>query len=149
MVMRIEMARSQAKVDYSGSGANSNFLLLLWWSRDAKSPSIGPSDKNKAIYFCFDSPICTRARNTIVAPAQREDAALKSDWTADELILHWTIQPDERPLLGNKTGATRLGFALLLKFFQFAGCFPECADEVPAVVVEYAGKQPANWKNLR
>src|ERR1039457_5815291 len=100
-----------------GSGANSNFLLLLWWSRDAKSPSIGPSDKNKAIYFCFDSPICTRARNTIVAPAQREDAALKSDWTADELILHWTLQPDERPLLGNKTGATRLGFALLLKFF--------------------------------
>lgn len=59
----------------------------------------------------------------------------------DELILHWTLQADERPLIGNKTGATRLGFALLLKFFTFSGCFPECADEVPAVVVEYVGKQ--------
>ncbi len=26
--------------------------------------------------------------------------------------------------LGNKTGATRLGFALLLKFFQRETCFP-------------------------
>ena len=26
-----------------------------------KSPSIGPFDKNKSIYFCFDSTICTRA----------------------------------------------------------------------------------------
>jgi len=66
---------------------------------------------------------------------------LKSAWPMDELILHWTLQADERPLIGNKTGATRLGFALLLKFFTFSGCFPECADEVPAVVVEYVGKQ--------
>ncbi len=66
---------------------------------------------------------------------------MKSAWPMDELILHWTLQADERPLIGNKTGATRLGFALLLKFFKFSGCFPECADEVPAVVVEYVGKQ--------
>jgi hypothetical protein len=26
-----------------------------------KSPSIGPFDKNKSTYFCFDSTICTRA----------------------------------------------------------------------------------------
>jgi type I restriction enzyme M protein len=58
----LELVPDTHRLCLMGSGANSNFLLLLWWSRDAKSPSIGPSDKNKAIYFCFDSPICTRAR---------------------------------------------------------------------------------------
>ena len=49
---------------------------------------------------------------------------MKRDWHADELAEHWTLLPGERPLLANKTGATRLGFAVLLKFFQYEGCFP-------------------------
>ncbi|MEJ7606403.1 MAG: DUF4158 domain-containing protein [Bryobacteraceae bacterium] len=67
--------------------------------------------------------------------------ALKRNWTDDELIVYWTLQPDERSFLSNKAGVTRLGFAILFKFFQFMGCFPRHAGEVPAAVVEYVAKQ--------
>ena len=56
---------------------------------------------------------------------------MKRDWNADELIEHWTLLPGEKPLLANKTGPTRLGFAVLLKFFQHEGCFPRQPQEVP------------------
>ena len=36
-------------------------------------------------------------------------------------------------LLANKTGATRLGFSVLLKFFEVDGRFPEYAAEVPSM----------------
>ncbi|MEU9984064.1 Tn3 family transposase [Streptomyces sp. NPDC050856] len=41
----------------------------------------------------------------------------------------------------NKSGATRLGFALLLKFFEVEARFPESAKEVPAAAVEYVAQQ--------
>src|SRR5690349_21286149 len=34
----------------------------------------------------------------------------------DELVEHWTLLEDERQLVAGKRGATRLGFALALKF---------------------------------
>jgi hypothetical protein len=43
--------------------------------------------------------------------------------------------------VGNKSGATRLGFALLLKFFEIEARFPRGADELPPVAVEYVGGQ--------
>ena len=66
---------------------------------------------------------------------------MQRDWTADELILHWTLQAPEQAMVGNKTSATRLGFAILLKFFQFMGCFPRHAGEVPAAAVEHVAQQ--------
>ena len=33
----------------------------------------------------------------------------------------WTLHAADRALLGNKTGATRLGSAVLLKWFQAEG----------------------------
>ncbi|MGW6144299.1 hypothetical protein [Streptomyces sp. NPDC055140] len=36
------------------------------------------------------------------------------------------------PKMRNKSGTTRLGFALLLKFFEVEALFPESAKEVPA-----------------
>lgn len=39
-------------------------------------------------------------------------------WELEELIECWTLDEAEQELLANKTGATRLGFALLLKFFE-------------------------------
>jgi hypothetical protein len=48
----------------------------------------------------------------------REEITMKQHWGTDELVEHWTLVPRETELLTNKTGATRLGFALLLKFFQ-------------------------------
>ena len=49
---------------------------------------------------------------------------MKRQWTHDELAEHWTLLPDELKLLANKTGATRLGFGLLLKAFALQGRFP-------------------------
>ncbi|WP_432973630.1 DUF4158 domain-containing protein [Dactylosporangium sp. CA-233914] len=40
-----------------------------------------------------------------------------------------------------KFGATRLGFALLLKFFEVEARFPESVKEVPAAAVEYVAQQ--------
>ncbi|MGI5490998.1 DUF4158 domain-containing protein [Microtetraspora malaysiensis] len=37
----------------------------------------------------------------------------------------------------NKSGPTRLGFALTLKFFEQEGRFPEFTEEVPQAAVEY------------
>ncbi|MGI8913679.1 MAG: DUF4158 domain-containing protein [Chloroflexota bacterium] len=66
---------------------------------------------------------------------------MKRQWTAEELAEHWTLAPGERELLANKTGATRLGFALLLKLFQQEGRFPEHRPELPGAVVEHVARQ--------
>ena len=61
---------------------------------------------------------------------------MKRTWDIEELIEHFTLVPPELELLGNKSGATRLGFALLLKCFQLEGRFPTAkrplrpADEI-------------------
>jgi uncharacterized protein DUF4158 len=49
---------------------------------------------------------------------------VKRQWETEELVEHWTLNVEDRTLLGNKTGATRLGFAVLLKFFRLQGRFP-------------------------
>ena len=54
---------------------------------------------------------------------------------------HWTLLADQRPWLTNKTGATRLGFAVLLKFFQVQGRFPSASDEIPLAIIAYLAQQ--------
>ena len=66
---------------------------------------------------------------------------MKRDWQADELAEQWTLLPGERELLANKSGATRLGFAVLLKFFRCAARFPQSRQEVPLSVVAFLAKQ--------
>jgi TnpA family transposase len=53
----------------------------------------------------------------------------------------WTLGPAERALLANKSGVTRLGFAVLLKVFQAEGRFPRRVEDVPAAVVEAIARQ--------
>jgi len=48
----------------------------------------------------------------------------------DELVDHFTLDPDELKLLRNKTGATRLGFALL-RYLAWKGRFPAVAATCP------------------
>lgn len=62
---------------------------------------------------------------------------MQRDWHPDELAQHWTLADDERAFLANKTGATRLGFALLLKAFQLEGRFPRRSDDIPSSVVRF------------
>src|SRR5713101_6012106 len=66
---------------------------------------------------------------------------MRQDWHADELAQHWTLSPDERELLGDKTGATRLSFAVLLKAFQFDGRFPDRREDVAGSVVVHLASQ--------
>jgi len=63
------------------------------------------------------------------------------DWHPDALAQHWTLSPDERVLLSNKTGATRLRFAVLLKAFQCDGRFPERREDVAVSIVVHLARQ--------
>jgi hypothetical protein len=59
----------------------------------------------------------------------------------EELIEHWILGPWDLAQVGNKTGATRLGFAVLLKFFQREGRFPFFKNEVAGVVISFVATQ--------
>ena len=65
---------------------------------------------------------------------------MKHEWT-DLEFADWTLLPSEAALLANKTGPTRLGFAVLLKFFQYATRFPLSMQEVPTTAVAYIARQ--------
>ncbi len=66
---------------------------------------------------------------------------MKWQWNEDELQAHRFLSPDERALLVKKTKHGRLGFAVLLKFFQHQGCFPEQRRAIPNTVVDYLAHQ--------
>jgi hypothetical protein len=59
----------------------------------------------------------------------------------DELVEHWTLLDDERELVAGKRGPTRLGFALLLKFYTRAGRFPRGRGELPDDAVSFVARQ--------
>ena len=52
-------------------------------------------------------------------------------------MANWTLVDGDWDLVANKSGTTRLGFSLLLKFFELEGRFPDVLEEVPSVAVEY------------
>ena len=59
----------------------------------------------------------------------------------DELVEHWTLLDDDQDLVAGKRGATRLGFALFLKFYTRKGRFPRGRSELPAEAVEFVARQ--------
>jgi hypothetical protein len=61
----------------------------------------------------------------------------------DELIDRWTLLADELALMHGKASESRLGFALLLKFFTYAGRFPRGVSELPDEAVSYVARQLA------
>ena len=66
---------------------------------------------------------------------------MRQRWEVDELIDSWTLDPDDVRLVANKTGPTRLGFGVLLKFFELEARFPRSLDEVPVEAVDFVGRQ--------
>ena len=60
---------------------------------------------------------------------------MRTDWEPDELIGAWTLVEGDWKLIANKTGVTRLGFALLLKFYEIEGRFPAYPEEVAGASV--------------
>ena len=67
---------------------------------------------------------------------------MKRNWTIDELIDHWTLTPGEREIAKRAIGVdNQLGRALLLKWFQYAGRFPQRKQEIPSAVVQFLARQ--------
>ena len=59
----------------------------------------------------------------------------------DELIEHWTLVGDELGLLTGRTGPSKLGLALWLKFFIAEGRFPSGRSELPEEGVAWVARQ--------
>jgi hypothetical protein len=49
---------------------------------------------------------------------------MRVEMAGEDVDDRWVLNASDRALLGNKTGVTRLGFAILLKMFQIDGRFP-------------------------
>ncbi len=65
---------------------------------------------------------------------------MRRKWGLEDLIECWTLEQEERALLANKTGATRLGFAVILTFFEQEARFPRREDITRAAVELIAGR---------
>ncbi len=66
---------------------------------------------------------------------------MQQEWEPEDLVGAWTLMGSDWERIANKSGATRLGFALLLKFFELEARFPEGPGEVPGIVVAYVAEQ--------
>src|SRR5215218_1055488 len=66
---------------------------------------------------------------------------MRAERDGEDIDDRWALHASDRTLLGNKTGATRLGFAVLLKTFQVNGRFPYRLEEVPVAAVEAIASQ--------
>jgi hypothetical protein len=53
------------------------------------------------------------------------------------VVACWTLVDGDWDLVANKSGPTRLGVSLMLKFFELEGRFPEFIEEFPQPAVEY------------
>ena len=65
----------------------------------------------------------------------------RSSLGLDELVDCWTLLDEERVQVGDKRGAARLGFALLLKFYTGHGRFPRGRAELPDEAIDFVGRQ--------
>jgi TnpA family transposase len=66
---------------------------------------------------------------------------MKQKWDLSELQESWALWPVEKSLLENKQGVNRLTFALLLKFFQVAGHFPDRKNDIPKTCAAFVAEQ--------
>lgn len=66
---------------------------------------------------------------------------MKWHWQDDELCDQWSMNADELRLIAGRTDPGKLGFAVLLKFFQYQGHFPVGNKEVPLEVVQFLAAQ--------
>ena len=66
---------------------------------------------------------------------------MKRHWEEQELAAQWSLAPEEIGLLRHRTDRSRLGFAVLLKFFQIESRFPTHRTEIPAVALAYLADQ--------
>jgi len=65
---------------------------------------------------------------------------MRREWELEDLIGCWTLDEEEFRLLASKSGATRLGFSLMLKFFEQEARFPR-REDVPKAAVDFVAGQ--------
>lgn len=66
---------------------------------------------------------------------------MKNHWTEEELVENFTLLPPERSFVDKKIATTKLGFAVLFKFFQQEARFPTDPTIIPTSVIEFISKQ--------
>ena len=66
---------------------------------------------------------------------------MKKNWELEDLIDYFTFLPNELSEIGNKSGETRIGFAVMFKYFQNEAKFPNHKNEIPRTVINYIAKQ--------
>ena len=67
---------------------------------------------------------------------------MRREWEPEDLVAGWTlVEQDERELVAYKRGPTRLGFALLLKYFEMEGRFPRHVGELPPAAIGCVARQ--------
>jgi Domain of unknown function (DUF4158) len=66
---------------------------------------------------------------------------VRTDWDPDKLVGSWTLVGQDWELIANKTGPTRLGFALLLKFLELEARFPGGPEHISQAAVSYVAGQ--------
>lgn len=62
---------------------------------------------------------------------------MRQEWSPEDVVACWTLVDGDWELVANKSGPTRLGFGLMLKFFEIETRFPEFVEEFPPPAVEY------------
>jgi TnpA family transposase len=71
-----------------------------------------------------------------------DGAVVRREWEPEDLVGSWTlVEQDQKELVAYKRGATRLGFALMLKFFEIEARFPRHPNEFPPAVIAYVARQ--------
>ena len=66
---------------------------------------------------------------------------MKQLWPEQDLIAFFTLSPEERRLVANKSAPMKIGFAVLLKTLQYEGRFPLSHSDVPKSVVQFISRQ--------
>src|SRR5215469_8970980 len=67
---------------------------------------------------------------------------MKRQWTNEELEAHFTLHSTELDLVGDsKTDYNLLGFAVLLKYFQYEGRFPSQKQDPPVALTRHIAHQ--------
>ncbi|MEV5085660.1 DUF4158 domain-containing protein [Streptomyces sp. NPDC056159] len=62
---------------------------------------------------------------------------MRREWSPEDVVACWTPVGGDWDLVANKSGPTRLGFVLMLKFFELEGRFPQFVEEFPPTAVDY------------
>ncbi|GAA3137461.1 hypothetical protein JOF29_000086 [Kribbella aluminosa] len=65
---------------------------------------------------------------------------MRREWSSEDRVSSWTLVEEDRALVANRSGATRLGVRGVVKFFEIAARFPRSA-EVPTATVSHVADQ--------